>query len=140
MEEKPPEIAQQAHTILHATEELKVGIGLLSTIFKTQEITDSCSRMKEIEGYGDDILYRAMEDLFSGKFEALEVIDKDYSNFLEEDEMSMCLSILGFKEENFEIILRKLDPSNTKIIKKDSFIRIFTNKKFISKYFYFNLS
>lgn len=74
LEEKPPEIAQQAHTILHATEELKVGIGLLSTIFKTQEITDSCSRMKEIEGYGDDILYRAMEDLFSGKFEALEVI------------------------------------------------------------------
>lgn len=81
-------IHHQSKNILRATEELMRGISLLSTISKTREITESRSRMKEIEGYGDEIHYRAMDELYSGKYEALDVIKlrdiyKDLENVLD---------------------------------------------------------
>jgi len=103
LQQQPEHILNQAKTILRATEELKVGVSLLKTISKTQEITDSCSRMKEIEGYGDEIHHKAMEELFSGKFEALEVIKlrdiyKDLENTLD--------NCFGISEEILNIALK----------------------------------
>lgn len=97
------QMAQQAKTILKATEELVKSVSLIKTISKTQDIAESHSRMKEIETYGDEIVYKAMDELFSGKFEALDVIKlkniyKDLENVLDN-----CLSV---SEEIFNIALK----------------------------------
>lgn len=97
------QIAHQSKTILQATEELVKSVSLIKTISKTQDIAESHSRMKEIETYGDDIMYSAMDELFSGKYEALDVIKlkniyKDLENVLDN-----CLSV---SEEIFNIALK----------------------------------
>ena len=87
------EMLQQAKTILNATDELMRSVSLLKTISKTKEITASQEAMKEIETLGDDILYRAMDKLFSGEFEALEVIKlRDIYKVLE-GAMDKCFSV-----------------------------------------------
>lgn len=68
------EMLQQSKTIMNATEELRRSVGLLKTISKTKEITESREVMKEIETFGDNILYRAIDKLFSGEFDAIDVI------------------------------------------------------------------
>lgn len=87
------EMFQQAKTLVNATEELKRSVGLLKTISKTKEITESREAMKEIETYGDNILYRAMDKLFSGEFKAIEVIKlRDIYKDLERA-MDKCFSV-----------------------------------------------
>lgn len=87
------EMLQQAKTILKATDELMRNVSLLKTISKTKEITASHESMKEIEALGDDILYRAMDKLFSGEFEAIEVIKlRDIYKVLE-SAMDKCFSV-----------------------------------------------
>lgn len=68
------ELMQQANAISKATDELTRSVGLLKSLSKIKEITASCETMKEIETLGDDIHYRALDKLFSGEFEALDVI------------------------------------------------------------------
>lgn len=103
LQSQPEHIVHQAKTILRATEELKTGVSLLKTISKTDEITESRRRMKEIEGHGDEIHHKALAELFSGKFEALEVIKlrdvyKDLENTLDH-----CF---GVSEEILNIALK----------------------------------
>lgn len=87
------EMQQQAKTILKATDELITSVGLLKTISKLKEITASYESMKEIETLGDDILHRAMDKLFSGEFEALEVIKlRDIYKVLE-SAMDKCYDV-----------------------------------------------
>lgn len=87
------EMIQQAKTILKATEELMRSVNLLKTISKIKEITASQEAMKEIETLGDDILHRAMDKLFSGEFEAIEVIKlRDIYKVLE-SAMDKCFSV-----------------------------------------------
>lgn len=87
------ELLQQSRAILKATDELMRSVNLLKTISKTKEITASHEAMKEIEALGDDILYRAMDKLFSGEFEALEVIKlRDIYKVLE-SAMDNCFSV-----------------------------------------------
>ena len=87
------EMLQQSKTILKATDELMRSVSLLKTISKTKEITASRESMKEIETLGDDILYRAMDKLFSGEFEAIEVIKlRDIYKVLE-SAMDKCFSV-----------------------------------------------
>ena len=87
------EMLQQSKTILKATDELMRNVSLLKTISKTKEITESHQSMKEIESVGDDILYRAMDKLFSGEFEAIEVIKlRDVYKVLE-SAMDKCFSV-----------------------------------------------
>lgn len=87
------ELLQQSRTILTATDELMRSVSLLKTISKIKEITASHQSMKEIETLGDDILYRAMDRLFSGEFEALEVIKlRDIYKVLE-SAMDQCFSV-----------------------------------------------
>lgn len=87
------EMLQQSKTIVNATEELKTSVGLLKTIAKTKEITASHEAMKEIETLGDNILYRAMDNLFSGEFKAIEVIKlRDIYKDLE-SALDKCFSV-----------------------------------------------
>ena len=87
------EMQQQSKTILKATDELIRSVSLLKTISKTNEITASHQSMKEIESLGDDILYRALDKLFSGEFEALEVIKlRDIYKVLE-SALDNCFSV-----------------------------------------------
>lgn len=87
------EMRQQAKTIMNATEELKRSVALLKTISKTKEITASHEAMKEIETFGDNILYRAMDNLFSGDFKAIEVIKlRDIYKDLE-SALDKCFSV-----------------------------------------------
>lgn len=87
------EMHQQSKTILKATDELMRSVSLLKTISKIKEITASRESMKEIETLGDDILYRAMDKLFSGEFEAIEVIKlRDIYKGLE-SAMDKCFSV-----------------------------------------------
>lgn len=87
------EMLQQSKTILNATDELMRSVSLLKTISKLKEITASQEAMKEIETLGDDILHRAMDKLFSGEFEAIEVIKlRDIYKVLE-SAMDKCFSV-----------------------------------------------
>ena len=87
------ELLQQSKTILKATDELIRGVSLLKTISKMKEITASHEAMKEIETLGDDILYRAMDKLFSGEFEAIEVIKLRDIHKVLESAMDKCFSV-----------------------------------------------
>lgn len=68
------EMLQQSETLVKATTELIKSVQLLKNISKMRKIVASHETMKEIETLGDDILYRALDKLFSGQFEAIEVI------------------------------------------------------------------
>lgn len=103
LQTRPEHILTQANTILQATEELKVGVSLLKTISKTDEITESRSRMKEIEGHGDEIHHKAMAELFSGEIDAIEVIKlRDIYKYLE-NTLDNCF---GVSEEILNIALK----------------------------------
>jgi uncharacterized protein Yka (UPF0111/DUF47 family) len=65
---------KQSETLLKATEELNYIITHLKKVSQIKDITESHHRMREIESHGDEILYKAMDDLFSGKHDALTVI------------------------------------------------------------------
>lgn len=93
LEKNTNELLEQAKAIEKATNELMTSVNLLKTITKTKEIAASHEAMKEIESLGDDILHRAMDKLFSGKFEALEVIKlRDIYKVLE-SAMDNCFSV-----------------------------------------------
>ncbi|MCQ2789316.1 MAG: DUF47 family protein [bacterium] len=87
------ELKEQASAILKATTELQRSVGLLRTLAKTSDITHSRDLMKEIETLGDDIHYRATAKLFSGEFEALEVIKLRDIYKLLESAMDKCNSV-----------------------------------------------
>lgn len=80
-------LKHQAQTLIAATSELEQ----IFAHFKKPTISDMTARnlkMKEIETRGDEILYAATEALFSGKYDALDVIKlrdlhKDLENALD---------------------------------------------------------
>jgi len=83
----------QAETLLRATEELNYTIIHLKKRAKIKDMTESFERMREIESHGDEILYKAMDDLFSGKHDALNVIKlRDIYKDIE-NAMDTCFNI-----------------------------------------------
>ncbi len=80
-------LIKQSQTLITATNELEQ----IFTHFKNPTISDMTERnlkMKEIETRGDEILFAATEALFSGKYDALNVIKlrdihKDLENALD---------------------------------------------------------
>ena len=87
------EMLQQGKVIIKATTELVHCVSLLKKLHKMQTISDSRNTIKEIETLGDDVLYRATEDLLSGKFDAITVIKyKDIYKDLE-DALDKCTSV-----------------------------------------------
>lgn len=84
---------EQATTLIQATEELKHNVSLLRNISATKEITDSNTKLKEIETHGDEILHTALDEIFSGKYDALTVIKLKelYKNI--ESAMDACFDV-----------------------------------------------
>ena len=79
---------KQAQTLMRPTEELAFIIHKFKKQSSIKEMTESNLKMKEIESHGDEILYHAMDELFSGKYDALNVlklrdIHKDLENALD---------------------------------------------------------
>lgn len=70
----PPAMKQQSEVLMAATEEVTTIIGALRTIRKPDALTASHRRMTEIERRGDEIFAQAIDDLFSGSYDALDVI------------------------------------------------------------------
>ena len=83
----------QAATLLLATEELKHNVSLLRNVSATKEITNSHTKIKEIETKGDEILHVALGEIFSGKYDALTVIKLKelYKNI--ESAMDACFDV-----------------------------------------------
>lgn len=84
---------EQAATLLLATEELKHNISLLRNVSAVKEFTNCNDKIKEIETKGDEILHTAMEEIFSGKYDALTVIKLKelYKNI--ETAMDACFDV-----------------------------------------------
>jgi len=70
----PEAMRHQAEILMAATAEVKTCIGELKKLRKSNTLTESHKRMIEIERRGDEIFAKAIEDLFSGSFDALDVI------------------------------------------------------------------
>lgn len=68
------EMKEQAQTLLSATEQMGEIIKKFKKVSDVEEITKANIAMKELESHGDEIHHRAMNNLFSGKYEALDVI------------------------------------------------------------------
>ena len=70
----PDIMKRQAETLINATAELKVVMELLAKGADLKQMDDHNHKMIEIENHGDDILSMAMDELFSGRHEAVEII------------------------------------------------------------------
>ena len=69
-----PEMKEQALTLVNVTEKLGEIVKKFKKVSDVEEITELNIEMKEIEAHGDEIHRRAMRNLFSGQYEALDVI------------------------------------------------------------------
>ncbi len=65
---------KQAGLLIEAVEEMNFILSHFTKAKPMAEIVESSYKMKEIESRGDEILLHAMEDLFSGNHEPIEVI------------------------------------------------------------------
>ena len=82
------EMKEQALTLVRAAEMLGDIIKNLKKVSNVELMTELNIEMKKLETYGDEVHRKAMFDLFSGKYEALEVIKlrdiyKDIENALD---------------------------------------------------------
>ncbi|MDR3088453.1 MAG: DUF47 family protein [Desulfobulbaceae bacterium] len=67
-------LKKQAEYLMAATDELKNLIFMMKSSPASSDITARDLTIKDIESTGDDLLSTAMEDLFSGKYDALYII------------------------------------------------------------------
>ncbi len=68
------EMKEQALTLVSASEKLGEIIKKLKKVSDVEEMTKLNIEMKELETHGDEVHRKAMFDLFSGKYDALDVI------------------------------------------------------------------
>lgn len=78
----------QADILAKAAEELIVIVSFLQKIANIKEASESNQRLKALETEGDDLLHKALDELYSGKFEAIDIIKfrdiyKDIENALD---------------------------------------------------------
>lgn len=104
LEKFTPNMVKQSETLLNATDELSFVITNFKKNSSVPVITESNLRMKEVESHGDEILYMAMDRLFSGEFDALSVIKmrdihKDIENALDS-----CFSV---SDQIVNIVLKR---------------------------------
>lgn len=88
LEKFTPNMKKQAANLMGATEELVAIMKKFKKVSSVEEMVEHNLRMKEIESHGDEILYMAMDELFSGDYDALHVlkmrdIHKDLENALD---------------------------------------------------------
>ena len=67
-------MVEQAETLVKATEALGVILKKFKKVSDVEDITKTNIEMKKLESQGDEIHLRAIDDLFSGKYDALSVI------------------------------------------------------------------
>jgi uncharacterized protein Yka (UPF0111/DUF47 family) len=67
-------VRKQAEILIKSAEELRTIISMLKKGTALQDVTACSSRIKDIENRGDEILFDATEELFSGKYDALHVL------------------------------------------------------------------
>ena len=67
-------VKKQAEILIKSAEELRTIISMLKKNAPMSEVTACSSRIKDIENRGDEILFNATEEIFSGKYEALYVL------------------------------------------------------------------
>jgi len=67
-------LKKQAEYLMAATDELKNLISMMKTSPRGSDITATDLTIKDIESTGDDLLSTAMEDLFSGRYDALHIM------------------------------------------------------------------
>jgi len=67
-------VHKQGESLVKATAELTHVVSNLHKNASMVELAASNHRMAEIESHGDALYQRAMADLFSGEFEAIEII------------------------------------------------------------------
>lgn len=68
------EMIEQAETLVKATEALGLILKKFKKVSDVEDITKTNIEMKQLESQGDEIHLRAIDDLFSGKYDALSVI------------------------------------------------------------------
>ena len=74
IEKSTEHMIMQANTLISATEELDYITHHFKKSTSVSEMTDRNLKMKEIETWGDEIHYEALDKLFSGEYGALTVI------------------------------------------------------------------
>ena len=67
-------VKHQAEILIKSAEELRTIITMLKHNAPLKDITACNYRIKDIENRGDEILFTATEELFSGKYDALSVL------------------------------------------------------------------
>lgn len=67
-------VKKQAEILIKLTEELRKIISLLKKGPQLKDVSQINSRIKDIENRGDEILFTATEEIFSGKYDALQVL------------------------------------------------------------------
>jgi uncharacterized protein Yka (UPF0111/DUF47 family) len=86
-------VKKQAEILIKSTEELRIIISLLKKGPVLKEIADCNHKIKEIENRGDEILFNATEEIFSGKYDALYVLKlRDIYKGIE-NALDMCSAI-----------------------------------------------
>ncbi|MCK9294893.1 MAG: DUF47 family protein [Desulfobulbaceae bacterium] len=67
-------VKKQAEILIKLTEELRTIISMLKKGPQLKKVTEINSKIKAIESRGDEILFTATEEIFSGKYDALQVL------------------------------------------------------------------
>ena len=67
-------VKKQAEILIKLTEELRKIISMLKKGPQLKKVTEINSKIKAIESRGDEILFTATEEIFSGKYDALQVL------------------------------------------------------------------
>lgn len=93
IEHATQEMKDQAKTLADSTNGLRLVVQQLKKTSDVYGITKSNIKMKEFESLGDEILRKAIDDLFSGKYDAIDVIK--YRDIYKEIENALdaCFSV-----------------------------------------------
>lgn len=103
LEKYDKKIKAHVSLLIDATSELRTTLNGLKKVSNVREMIESGQKIKEIENRGDELFLRDLEELFSGKFDALTVIKlKDIYNSIE-SALNTCSDI---SDEVLKIVLK----------------------------------
>jgi hypothetical protein len=86
-------VKKQAEILIKSTEELRILISMLKKNPRLKDVTVRSYKIKDIENRGDEILFNATEEIFSGKYDALYVLKlRDIYKGIE-NALDMCTAI-----------------------------------------------
>ena len=74
IDEMPGEVAQMADIVMRATKELSKAVNGLSNMKNSQKVLDRCVEINSLENEADEQTNHVIEELFSGKWDAMDVI------------------------------------------------------------------